>query len=75
MAKTDKDAAADKKSAAKLLGRLGGLVGGPARAKALSPARRKAIAVSGGEAKRDGHKSGAGNLSAMTKKNSASKRK
>jgi len=75
MAKTDKDAAADKKSAAKLLGRLGGLVGGPARAKALSPARRKAIAVMGGESKRDGRKSGAGNKTSMMKKTSASKQK
>lgn len=50
------------------LGRLGGLVGGKARAAALSPAQRKSIASKGGEAKRDGRVSGAGNVSGMTKK-------
>ncbi len=34
----------NKNPAAVALGRLGGQKGGPARAKALSPARRKAIA-------------------------------
>ena len=34
----------DKNPAAVALGRLGGLKGGQARAKALSPARRRAIA-------------------------------
>jgi hypothetical protein len=36
--------------AAKLLGHKGGLKGGPARAKGLSPERRKAIAAMGGRA-------------------------
>ena len=33
-----------KNKAAQMLGKLGGLKGGPARAKALSPERRKEIA-------------------------------
>lgn len=37
-------------SAAKVLAAAGGKVGGPARAKALSPARRSAIAAKGGRA-------------------------
>lgn len=36
--------------AAKALGHRGGLKGGPARAKVLSPARRKEIAAKGGRA-------------------------
>ena len=34
----------ERSAAARLLGRRGGLKGGPARAKKLSPSRRKAIA-------------------------------
>ena len=40
-----------KNPAAVALGRAGGLKGGKARAKALSPEQRKAIAQKGGEAK------------------------
>jgi hypothetical protein len=40
-----------KNAAAVSLGRLGGRVGGPARAQALTPAQRKAIAQKGAEAR------------------------
>lgn len=40
-----------KSEAAKLLGRLGGLKGGKARAKRLTPERRSAIARKGAEAR------------------------
>ena len=40
-----------KNPAAVLLGRLGGLKGGPARAAALSPERRKQIAVAAWKAR------------------------
>ena len=69
------DGAADKKAAAKLLGRLGGLKGGPARAEALSPAKRTAIAVLGGESKRDGRASGSANRSKMNEKKPDTKKK
>jgi hypothetical protein len=47
-----------KSSAAKLLGRLGGLEGGPARAKALSGTERSRIASMGGAAqKKESHHS------------------
>lgn len=60
----------DIHAAAQALGRRGGLKGGDARAAALSPARRKAIAIQGAEARRDGRASGAGNMSKMSKKKS-----
>jgi hypothetical protein len=40
-----------KNKAAQMLGKLGGLKGGPARAKALSPERKKAIARKAAEAR------------------------
>ncbi len=40
-----------KSEAAKLLGRLGGLKGGKARAKTLTPEQRSAIARKGAEAR------------------------
>jgi hypothetical protein len=46
----------DIHSAAKMLGSLGGKVGGKARAAALSPQQRKSIAKQGGIAKRDASK-------------------
>jgi hypothetical protein len=45
------DAPKEKNPAAVALGRLGGLVGGPARAKKLSKKQRKAIAQQGGKAR------------------------
>ena len=45
------DPTAEKNPAAVALGKLGGLKGGPARAKALSKASRKAIAQLGGKAR------------------------
>jgi hypothetical protein len=40
-----------KNKAAQILGKLGGLKGGPARAKALSPERKKAIARKAAQAR------------------------
>jgi hypothetical protein len=40
-----------KNKAAQMLGKLGGLKGGPARAKKLSPERRKAIAQKAAKAR------------------------
>jgi hypothetical protein len=40
-----------KNKAAQMLGKLGGLKGGPARAKKLSPEQRKAIAKKAAEAR------------------------
>ena len=42
-----------KNKAAQMLGKLGGLVGGKARAKALSPERRKQIASDAAKARWD----------------------
>ena len=54
----DKETTLDGKNAAAVaLGRKGGLVGGKARAAALSPAKRKAIAKKAAAA-RWGHKEG-----------------
>lgn len=43
------------KEAAKALGHLGGIKGGPARAKALSKSQRSKIAAMGGKAKAHAH--------------------
>ena len=43
-----------KKEAAKTLGKAGGKVGGPARAKELSASRRAEIASEGGKARQAG---------------------
>jgi hypothetical protein len=45
-----------KSQAAKMLGRLGGLRGGPARAEALSKGRRSEIAKKAAKARWKGHK-------------------
>jgi hypothetical protein len=42
-----------RNKAAQMLGKLGGLKGGPARAKKLSPDERKAIASKAGKARWD----------------------
>jgi hypothetical protein len=55
-AEPPKEKPPDKNPAAVALGRLGGLKGGAARAKKLSPAKRKAIAKAAA-AKRWGHSS------------------
>lgn len=49
-----------KNPAAVALGRLGGLKGGKARAKALSKGRLKAIAKKAAQARWKGHQNGAG---------------
>lgn len=43
-----------KLPAAVILGRRGGVVGGPARARALTPERRRAIAAMGGRSRSRG---------------------
>jgi len=52
MAKETKPSKGRVTQAARVLGRLGGLRGGPARARALSAAERSAIARKGGNAPR-----------------------
>lgn len=47
----DADTAELRSEAARLLGTLGGRIGGPARAKALSAKRRKAIAQKAAQAR------------------------
>jgi hypothetical protein len=47
----DSDEAELRSEAARLLGSLGGRIGGPARAKALSAKRRKAIAKKAAQAR------------------------